>query len=160
MKKVSKLALVALAVVTPGLSAQVAPVPEFDGRRVSVNVFRAPSTGLDYRISDHASAHAGLYPTVLRVRGERENVNFIRLGGTFWMRPAGSGFYFSPGIALSLERGDWDHSFANEIGYHRQLGDRWSARLGALLLSTVDLESSRINPTIGFSFRPGTRRLP
>ncbi len=160
MKIVSRLVLLAAATITPDLAAQVTPVPEFDGRRVSVNVFRAPSTGLDYRISDHVSAHAGLYPTVLRVHGERENVNFVRLGGTFWLRPTGSGFYLSPGIALSLERGDWDHSFANELGYHQQLGARWSVRLGALVLSTVDLERSRINPTIGLSFRPGSRRLP
>jgi hypothetical protein len=59
-----------------------------------------------------------------------------------------------------MERDAWGHSFANEGGYHQQLGPRWGARLGANLLTTLDLERSRVNPTIGLSYRPGTRRVP
>lgn len=156
MKKLMKVLLLAAATAAPSLSAQQA-APEFASRRLSVNVFRAPSTGLDYRMGDHGSVHAGFYPTVLRIEGERENVNLVRLGGTFWLR-TGSGPYLSSGVALSLERAAWGHSFANELGWHQNFGSRWAARLGAIVLTTTDLERSRLNPTVGMSFRPGTRR--
>jgi hypothetical protein len=158
MKNVSRLLLLAVAATAPALSGQET-APEFDGRRVSVNIFRSPSTGLDYRVADHASVHAGHYPTVLSIEGDRENVNFVRLGGTFWLS-TGSGPYLSTGVAFSLERDVWDHSFANEAGYHQRLGSRLSARLGAILLTTTDLKRSRLNPTIGLSVRLGSRRTP
>jgi hypothetical protein len=115
---------------------------------------------LDVRLADRVSVHAGVYPTVLSLRGERESVNFVRLGGSYWLRPAGSGVYLSTGVALSLERDRWDHSFANEVGYHQRLGARWGARLGAIVLTTWDGAASRVNPTVGLSFRPGPRRTP
>jgi hypothetical protein len=158
MNTVSKLLLLVLAAAAPALSAQQA-APEFEGRKLSVNIFRAPSTGLDYRLSNHASVHAGFYPTVLEIQDDRENVNFIRVGGTFWLS-TGSGPYVSTGVALSLERDAWEHSFANEAGYQQHLGSRLSIRLGAILLTTTDLQASRLNPTIGLSFRPGARRVP
>jgi hypothetical protein len=159
MKTVSKLLLLTLVLAAPELSAQEAAVQEFEGRRLSVNIFRAPSNGIDYRVSSHASVHAGFYPTVLEIQGDRENVNFIRLGGTFWLSTR-SGPYLSTGVALSLDRNAWRHSFANEAGYHQGLGSRLSVRLGVILLTTTDLDRSSANPTIGLSFRPGTRRAP
>jgi hypothetical protein len=151
------LLLLGMAVSAPALSAQEATTPRLD-RRLSLNLFRAPSTGVDYRLSRRTSVHAGFYPTVLMIQGEREQVNLVRLGATFWLRPTGSTFYFSTGVALSLERAVWSDSFANEVGYSQRLGDRWSARLGANLLTTMNLERSRLNPTIGLSFRPGRTR--
>jgi hypothetical protein len=102
--------------------------------------------------------HAGFYPTVFTVQGEREFVNFVRLGGSYWLRPAASGFYFSTGVAFSFDPDTWDHSFANEVGYHQRLGSRWGARLGAIVLTTWDGSGSRINPTVGLGFRPRSRR--
>jgi hypothetical protein len=157
MKNASKVLLLTATLAASALSAQ--EVPEFEGQRLSVNIFRAPSTGLDYRFSDHASVHAGHYPTVLSINGDNTNVNFVRLGGTFWLS-TGSGPYLSTGVAFSMEPSVWDHSIANEAGYHQRLGSRVSARLGAILLSTTDFERTRLNPTIGLSVRLGSRRTP
>jgi hypothetical protein len=152
--------LVLVAIVAAPLAAQGGAPAEREIPRFSVNLFRAPSTGVDYRFVSHASAHVGLYPTVLSLQGEREQINFIRVGGTYWLRPAASGFYFSTGVAWSLERHLWGHSLANEVGYHQQLGARWGARLGANLLTAVEGMRSRLNPTIGLTFRAGARRVP
>src|SRR5688572_5633718 len=99
MKTASKLLLiVALAGASP-LAAQDAPPTEALGTKLSLNIFRAPSTGLDYRTSRRTSVHAGFYPTVLSIDGQREGVNFVRVGGTFWLTPAASGFYVTTGVA-------------------------------------------------------------
>ena len=120
--------------------------------RVTLNLFRAPSTGLEYRVGwfgGRVSFHAGYYPTVIKREGKNRSTHFIAIGNTFYFKPEGSTFYTASSYAISLS-GGWKDSWLNEVGYKWQISPRWAFRGGAVLLVTGDYKEVRLNPTLGF----------
>jgi hypothetical protein len=147
-------ALVLATSFTPALlSAQNAPrTPE---RGLNLTIFRSPATGVELR-SGHVSVHAGFYPTIISNDGVRDNVNFIRIGGSYYAKSSGSTPYITPSVMISLDR-DWKHGALTEVGYRAALYRTLHGRLGAAVLTTIDGEV-RVNPTIGMDVRLGGTR--
>jgi hypothetical protein len=126
--------------------ASVTP-PSSPERGVYATVFRSPSTGVELR-SGHFAAHAGFYPTVLRVEGEAaRSANFIRAGGTWYQRSRGASLFVTPSVVFSLDEA-WGNGALTEIGGRFPLGARANVRLGIGVLTTLRGET-RVNPTVG-----------
>lgn len=134
------------------LAAQTAPAPE---RGINMTIFRSPATGVELR-SGHMSLHAGFYPTILSRNDVRTNVNFIRVGGSYYLNESGSSPYVTPSIVISLDR-EWKHGALTELGYRAKIYRRLNARLGVGVLTTTDGEV-RVNPTVGMDVRLGGSR--
>lgn len=151
MKKSNQF-IFALLVVIAATQATFAQEP-FSKRELSINGFRNPSVGLEYRIS-HISAHVGYYPTAFE---SGVNTNFIKAGVTYWFLPVGkkenpSSFYSTLAYARGLSK---DYKGKNAaIG---EVGFRWMAwkglnlRIGVAAL-TAKGETLKINPTPGISY--------
>ena len=122
---------------------------------IYLTVFRSPSTGVEVR-SGHAAGNLGFYPTVLRRDGKRDNANFIRLGGSYYLNDRGSSLYVSPSIVFSLDKG-WKHGALTELGLRGTLYRALSGRLGAGVLTTIDGQV-RVNPTVGMDLKLGSGR--
>jgi hypothetical protein len=122
---------------------------------IYLTIFRSPSTGVEVR-SGHAAANLGFYPTVLSRNGKRDNVSFVRLGGSYYLKDRGSSFYVSPSIVLSLDE-SWKHGALTELGFRGTLYRALSGRLGAGVLTTTD-GRVRVNPTVGMDLRLGRGR--
>jgi hypothetical protein len=120
---------------------------------ISINGFRNPSIGLEYRRS-HVSVHAGYYPTNFSAG---VTTSFIRTGLTYWFLPVGkrpnpSSFYASASYVRGLDR-----DYAGKNGLMGEVGFRWivwkglNLRIGVAAL-TAPGESLKINPTPGISY--------
>jgi hypothetical protein len=133
-------------------SAQREAQPE---RGVYLTVFRSPATGIELR-AGHAAGYVGFYPTVLRRDGTRDNVNFVRMGATYYLNARGAGAYVSPSVLWSLDS-EWRSGGLTEVGYRGRLFGRVNGRLGAAVLTTLDREV-RVNPTVGLDLALGGRR--
>ena len=125
----------------------------FSKHELSVNGFRNPSIGAEYRYK-HVSVHAGYYPTNFE-RGV--TTEFIRTGITYWFLPVGnkqnpSSFYGS----LSYARGttkkykDLDAGIA-ELGFRWMVYSGLNLRLGVAALAANN-HGVKINPTPGVSY--------
>ena len=57
----------------------------FSKHELSINAFRNPSIGIEYRYK-HVSVHAGYYPTNFESGVTTE---FVRTGLTYWFLPVG-----------------------------------------------------------------------
>jgi hypothetical protein len=125
----------------------------FSGQDLSLNGFRNPSIGLEYRIG-HVSVHAGYYLTVLEFR---ETYSFLKTGLTFWAlpvdhKPIPSSFY----AGVSYLRGN-NFEYKNKDALGMEAGFRWmiwkgfNLRIGAILLASKGLDL-RMNPTPGISY--------
>lgn len=147
MKKIIPLALLALTSIS--LHAQ----KRFDSQEISINAFRNPSIGLEYRYHQF-SVHAGYYPTNFT---SNVTTHFLRTGATFWFIPIGkteipSSFYSS---ASYLRGFNLDYENKNAIGL--EVGFRWviwkglNVRLGAHTLFSEG-QSVKFNPTPGISY--------
>ncbi|WP_128545030.1 hypothetical protein [Larkinella soli] len=130
----------------------------FSRHEFSINAFRNPSVGLEYRYRS-VSVHAGYYPTVVsrNPEGTYVTTSFVRTGLSFWFLPVGkrehpSSFYAS----LSWVRG-LDRSYRGDHGLMADLGFRWmvwkglNVRLGAALLTSPG-HRPKLNPTPGISY--------
>ena len=147
-------ALVVAMIAAPHIAmSQTSSKPRESG--VYLTVFRSPSTGVEVR-SGRAGVNLGFYPTVLRRDGERENANFIRLGGSFYAKDRGSSLYVSPSIVFSLDK-DWKHGALTELGFRGKVYRRLNGRLGAGVLTTTDGHVS-VNPTVGLDLKLGRGR--
>lgn len=144
--------VVAILIAHPASAQSTAASQE---RGVYLTVFRSPATGLELR-RGHAAAHVGFYPTILSRNGSSGNVNFIRIGGSYYLRPSGSTPYVSPSLLVSLDR-EWKHGALTELGFRATLYRTLHGRIGAAVLTTIDGEV-RVNPTIGMDVRLGGAR--
>ena len=125
----------------------------FDSRELSVNGFRNPSIGLEYRVN-HLSAHAGYYVTNFESGITTE---FMKTGVTYWFLPVDqkeipSSFYAGASYLRGLTR-----DYENKNGVALEAGFRWmiwkglNFRIGAIGLAAPG-ESIKINPTPGLSY--------
>lgn len=130
----------------------------FAPHEISLNGFRNPSIGLEYRYH-RVSVHGGYYPTNFT---SGRTTSFLKAGATLWFLPVGhrsnpSSFYLSGSYVRGLDR-----EYTDKNGAALDLGFRWMAwrglnlRLGVLALQAPG-QSLKINPTpgISYSFFPG-----
>lgn len=121
----------------------------------SVNGFRNPSIGLEYRYHQ-VSAHAGYYPTNFE---SGVTTTFIRAGITAWLLPVGkkeipSSFYVSGSYLRGLSRDYKDeNAFITEVGFRWMIWKGLNFRIGAAML-VVEGHAPKFNPTpgIGYAF--------
>lgn len=120
---------------------------------LSINGFRSPSVGLEYRYQ-RFSLHAGYYPTAFKAG---ENTDFFKAGITTWFLPVGSkinpsSFYAGASYLRGFNR---DYENKNALGI--EAGFRWmiwkglNFRIGAIAVAAPG-ESLKINPTPGISY--------
>ena len=121
-------------------------------RGMYVTAFRSPATGLEIR-NGHFAANAGFYPTILSRSGQRTNVNFVRAGASYYLKPRGNTVYVSPALLWSLDN-DWRSGAITEVGFRGSVYRRVYGRLGAAVLTSFDGEV-RVNPTVGLDIRVG-----
>src|SRR5215210_3496775 len=100
MKKLTVLLLI-IAISSSNAYSQ----SKFPKHEISINGFRNPSIGAEYRYR-HLSVHAGYYPTNFESGITTE---FIRTGLTYWFLPIGkkenpSSFYSSLSYAKGMTR--------------------------------------------------------
>lgn len=125
----------------------------FSKNELSINGFRNPSIGLEYR-HQHISVHAGYYITALE---SGITTKFLKAGVTAWFLPVGkkenpSSFY----AGASYLRGiNLDYNQENAMGL--EAGFRWmvwkglNVRIGAIALAAKG-HDVKINPTPGISY--------
>jgi hypothetical protein len=124
----------------------------FSKSELSINFFRAPSIGAEYRYHQ-VSIHAGYYLTAF----SGETNNFIKTGLTYWFLPVGkkvnpSSFY----AGVSYMRG-LDNEYENKNAIGTEAGFRWmiwkglNLRIGAIAVAAKD-ESLKLNPAGGISY--------
>ncbi|TAE50008.1 MAG: hypothetical protein EAZ89_12980 [Bacteroidetes bacterium] len=125
----------------------------FSTHELSINGFRNPSIGLEYRYR-FVSVHGGLYLTNF-VAGE--TTRFLKTGATFWFLPVGkrenpSSFY----LQLSYLRG-LNRAYAKENAFSPDLGFRWmvwkglNLRVGAVGVFGKGKSSILWTPGIGYA---------
>ncbi len=125
----------------------------FPKNELSLNAFRNPSIGAEYRF-EHLSLHAGYYPTAFK---SGENTSFLKAGFTMWFLPVGkkknpSSFY----AGASYLRG-FNREYENKNALGMETGFRWmvwkglNLRIGAIAVAAQG-ESLKINPTPGISY--------
>ena len=134
-------------------SASAFSQSKFSNNEISVNGFRSPSIGLEFR-HHHVSVHAGYYITALE---SGVTTKFFKAGITTWFLPFGkkeipSSFY----AGVSYLRGiNLDYKDTNALGM--EVGFRWmvwkglNLRIGAIGV-TAKGHDFKINPTPGISY--------
>ena len=147
MKQVSFLILFVVC------SAATIAQGKFSSNEISINGFRNPSIGVEYRYR-HLSAHAGYYLTNFE---SGVTTTFLRTGVTWWFLPVGkqsnpSSFYGSLSYARGLSR-DYKKSNAAiaEVGFRWMVYKGLNLRLGAAALIAKG-KSPQFNPTPGISY--------
>lgn len=125
----------------------------FSNHELSLNAFRNPSIGLEYRYR-YVSVHGGYYPTNFE---SGITTTFLRSGVTLWFLPVGhrstpSSFYASASYLRGLTR-----DYADQNAALAEAGFRWMVWRGLnLRLGVAALYSPRhdwkINPTPGISY--------
>lgn len=125
----------------------------FSKKEFSINGFRNPSIGLEYRYR-HISVHGGYYITNFE---SNVTTKFVKAGVTAWFLPVGrkenpSSFYAGASYLRGISR-----AYKNENATGLEAGFRWmiwkgiNFRIGgiALLAKGHDV---KINPTPGISY--------
>jgi len=149
--KFHQLAALALTLLCSTAYAQ----SRFSKNEISINGFRNPSIGLEYR-HQNISVHGGYYITALE---SGITTKFIKFGLTGWFLPVGkkenpSSFYagasYLRGINLDY---DGKNAMAIEAGFRWMAWKGLNFRLGAIGLVAKG-HKTRINPTpsINYSF--------
>jgi hypothetical protein len=125
----------------------------FSKNEISINGFRNPSVGLEFR-HRQISYHAGYYPTAFK---SGETTSFVKAGVTSWFLPVGkranpSSFYGGVSYLRGLDR---DYQGKNAMGV--EAGFRWMVwrglnfRIGAIAVMASG-ENVKINHTPGLSY--------
>jgi len=125
----------------------------FAGHEISVNAFRNPSIGLEFR-HQQLSVHAGYYITALE---PGITTKFMKVGLTTWFLPVGkkehpSSFYAGASYLRGL---NLDYKDQNALGL--EAGLRWmiweglNFRIGGIALIAKG-HDVQINPTPGLSY--------
>ena len=125
----------------------------FSKNEISVNGFRNPSIGLEYR-NKNVSIHGGYYITALE---SGITTKFLKIGFTTWFLPIGkkenpSSFYagasYLRGINLDYDK---ENALGLEVGFRWMVWKGINLRIGAIALVAKD-HKTRINPTPGISY--------
>ena len=125
----------------------------FSKNELSINGFRNPSIGLEYR-HQNVSFHAGYYITAFE---SGVTTKFIKTGATLWFLPVGkkqnpSSFYagasYLRGLNLDYEK---ENAVAIEGGFRWMVWKGLNLRIGAIAVAASG-ESLKINPTPGISY--------
>jgi len=125
----------------------------FSTNEISVNGFRNPSIGLEYR-HKNVSIHGGYYITALE---SGITTKFIKVGLTGWFLPVGkkknpSSFYagasYLRGINLDYDK---ENALGLEAGFRWMVWKGINLRIGAIAL-VAKAHEKRINPTPGISY--------
>jgi hypothetical protein len=125
----------------------------FSKHEISINGFRNPSIGAEYRYR-HVSVHAGYYPANFESGITTE---FIKTGVTYWFLPVGkkenpSSFYGSLSYARGTSREYKDHNAViPEVGFRWMVYKGLNVRLGVAALA-VKGKDVQVNPTPGISY--------
>lgn len=147
MKKLTVLLLIVIA------SGDAYSQSKFSKQELSINGFRNPSIGAEYRYK-RTSVHAGYYPTNFESGVTTE---FIKTGLTYWFLPVGkkenpSSFYGSLSYARGTSREYKDkNAGVAEIGFRRMVYKGINLRLGVAALA-AEGKDLKINPTPGISY--------
>ena len=145
-----KIIFIALLLV---VSASTFSQSRFSKGEFSINGFRNPSIGLEYRYKN-ASIHVGYYLTALE---SGVTTKFIKAGLTAWFLPVGqrenpSSFYagasYLRGINLDYED---EKAFGFEAGFRWMIWKGLNLRIGAIAL-VAEGHDVEINPTPGISY--------
>lgn len=125
----------------------------FSGNEFSVNAFRNPSIGLEFR-RQQLSVHAGYYITALE---SGITTKFVKLGLTTWLLPVGqkehpSSFYagasYLRGINLEYKG---QNALGLEAGFRWMIWEGLNFRIGGIALIAKG-HDVKINPTPGLSY--------
>lgn len=127
----------------------------FSKNEISINGFRNPSIGLEYRYK-FISIHAGYYPTNFESDITTE---FIKTGLTAWFLPIGkrenpSSFYAQVSYLRGLTREYKDKNAGSvDVGFRWMVWKGLHLRIGVIALFSEGLDT-KINPTpgIGYAF--------
>lgn len=125
----------------------------FSKNEISINGFRNPSIGLEYR-HYQLSVHTGYYTTAFK---SGEYTNFFKAGVTYWFLPSGnktipSSFYAGASYMRGLNK-----EYKNQNAYAVEAGYRWTLwkglnlRLGAIAVA-ANGKNVKVNPTPGISY--------
>lgn len=120
------------------------------GDELSINLFRNPSIGVEYRIK-YVSTHVGYYPTIIskNAQGNNQTTGFFRTGLSIWpsdwMYASVSHLYGIDGSwknrsELLLELGLQARAFRQTVGFRLGLAVMPSSKFG-----------TKVNPTPGVS---------
>lgn len=142
-----------LTTVFAALLAGAAFSQTLSPRELSINGFRNPSVGAEFRIN-HVSVHAGYYPTNFE---SGKTTNFFKAGVTYWFLPVGkkenpSSFYAGADYLRGLSD---DYENKNVLGL--EAGFRWmvwkglNVRVGAIMVAGGG-QSVKLNPASGISY--------
>lgn len=135
------------------VSATVFAQSRFSNQEISINGFRNPSIGLEYRYHQ-VSVHAGYYITALK---SGVTTKFVKAGFTTWFLPIGkrenpSSFYtgasYLRGINLDYNK---ENAFGLEAGFRWMVWKGINLRIGAIALAAKG-HDLKINPTPGISY--------
>ena len=146
MKKIITAVLVLVSATTFSQS-------KFSKNEFSINGFRNPSIGLEYR-HKNVSVHAGYYITAF----EKDiTTKFFKAGATVWFLPVGkkenpSSFYagasYLRGINLDYKN---ENAVAMEAGFRWMVWKGLNVRIGAIGVAAKG-HDFKINPTPGISY--------
>lgn len=125
----------------------------FSNGEISINGFRNPSIGAEYRFHQ-ISVHAGYYPTAF---ASGETTSFVKTGLTFWFLPVGkkenpSSFYAGASYMRGMNR-EYENKNAGavEAGFRWMIWNGINLRLGGIAVVAKG-ESVKINPAPGISY--------
>lgn len=120
---------------------------------LSINGFRNPSIGLEYR-QQHFSIHAGYYITAFE---KGVTTKFFKAGITAWFMPVGkkenpSSFYAGVSYlkGLNLDYKD-ENALGMEAGFRWMVWKGLNIRIGAIGVAAKG-HDLKINPTPGISY--------
>lgn len=135
------------------VSATAFSQSRFSKGELSINGFRNPSIGLEYRYHN-VSIHGGYYLTNFE---SGVTTRFIKAGLTGWFLPVGkrenpSSFYAGASYLRGINRDYEDqNAFAVEAGFRWMVWKGLNLRIGAIALMAKD-QDVKINPTPGISY--------
>lgn len=126
---------------------------KFAQKELSVNGFRNPSIGLEYR-HHQISVHGGYYITNFTTN---TTTQFFKAGVTYWLLPIDkkevpSSFYAGVSYLRGINREyDGKSALATEAGIRWMIVKGFNLRIGVIALAAKG-ESLKINPTPGISY--------
>lgn len=135
------------------VSATAFSQSRFSKYEFSINGFRNPSIGLEYRMKN-MSIHAGYYITALEAG---ITTKFTKVGLTVWFLPVGkkenpSSFYagasYLRGMNLDYNK---ENAFGVEAGFRWMIWKGFNFRIGGIALIAKG-HDVKINPTPGISY--------
>ena len=126
---------------------------KFSKKEFSINGFRSPSIGAEYRYQN-VSVHAGYYITAFE---SGVTTKFFKTGVTAWFLPVGkkenpSSFYagvsFMRGLNLNYKK---ENAIGMETGFRWMMWKGLNLRVGAIAVAAKS-HDTKINPAGGISY--------